>query len=109
MSEGDRPQYLYRIRPTRVDMLNSGLTPEEQEIVGRHFTYLSELAEEGVVAMAGRTATDDENAFGIVLFYADSEADAQRIMSDDPAVATGLMQAELFPFRVAITGRDPQH
>ena len=90
-------------------MLNSGLTAEEQGIVGRHFTCLSELAEEGVVIMAGRTATDDEDDFGIVLFCADSEADAQRIMRGDPAVATGLMQAELFPFRVAITGRDPQH
>ena len=90
-------------------MLNSGLTAEEQGIVGRHFTYLSELAEEGVVIMAGRTATDDEDAFGIVLFCADSEADAQRIMRRDPARATGLMQAELFPFRVAITGRAPPH
>ena len=33
-------QYLYKIQPTRHDMLKEGLTPEEEEIMREHFAYL---------------------------------------------------------------------
>ena len=36
-------EYLYRIQPTRPEMLSEGLTPEEESVVGEHFTYLQEL------------------------------------------------------------------
>jgi uncharacterized protein len=52
--------------------------------------------------MAGRTLTADENTFGIVVFVADSDADATELMQTDPAVSRGVMSAELFPFRVAL-------
>ena len=40
--------------------------------------------------------------FGIVIFYAQDKEEAQEIMAADPAVAQGVMQAALYPFRIAL-------
>jgi uncharacterized protein YciI len=95
-------QYLYRIRPTRFEMLVSGPTTEESERVSQHFAYLQRLSEQGVVILAGRTLTADEEGMGIVIFNANSDEEAQAIMSNDPAVHYGVMSAKLFPYRVAL-------
>jgi uncharacterized protein YciI len=54
------------------------------------------------VLVAGRTTTEDAQAFGLVVFQAESQAAAEQLMNDDPAVRDGVMSAELFPFRVAL-------
>ncbi len=94
--------YLYRIQPTRANMLSDGPTPAELDCVARHFTYLQELAGQGRLLLAGRTLNDDEKAFGITILKVDSEAAARDIMLRDPAVAEGAMRAELFPYRIAV-------
>lgn len=95
-------QFLYRIRPTRLAMLTQGPTAHEAAVVAAHFDYLQRLVAEDVVLMAGRTLTADENAFGIAIFVAASEAEAAALMHNDPAVQQGIMKAELFPYRVAL-------
>ena len=94
--------FLYRIQPTRPEMLRDGLTGHEAEVVGRHFRYLEQLVSEGVVVLAGRTLNTDESAFGIVIFRAPSQAEARELMQNDPAVIGGVMRAELFPYRIAL-------
>jgi len=51
--------YLYRIQPTRYEMLTEGRTPEETQIIGEHFTYLERLTREGVAILIGRTLTTE--------------------------------------------------
>ena len=97
-------EYLYRIQPTRPEMLAEGPTPEEERIVGEHFAYLSELTEQGVVILAGRTLNTDESSFGIVIFRASSEEAAREVMKNDPAVSKGVMKAVFFPYRIALMG-----
>jgi uncharacterized protein YciI len=94
-------EFLYKIQPTRVEMLAEGPTPEEERIVDAHYNYLKELTEKGVVILAGRTLTTDARSFGIVVFRAETEEEACSIVADDPAVSGGVMRAELFPYRVA--------
>jgi uncharacterized protein YciI len=96
--------YLYRIRPTRPEMLPEGPTPEESAIIGDHAAYIEKLAKEGVVRLAGRTLTTGPESFGIVIVDAGSEESARRVMEKDPAVKQGVMRAELFPFRIAYEG-----
>ncbi len=96
------PHWLYRIQPIRDDMLTSGPDEREQALVTEHFAYLQKLHEQGVVKLAGRTLTTDSASFGIVLFQAESEEAAHRIMRGDPAVKGRVFRGELFPFRVAI-------
>jgi uncharacterized protein YciI len=97
--------FLYKIQPVRPAMLSVGPTTEEGRIVDEHFDYLRRLAEAGVVLLAGRTLNTDPSAFGIVIFLADSEQAAQRVVDDDPAVRQRVMRAELYPYRIALAGR----
>ena len=95
-------QYMYRIMPTRPEMLSEGPTPAETDVTTRHAEYLQELTNQGVVVLAGRTLNTDESSFGIVILNAESEPAAREIMRNDPAVKFGVMSAELFPYRVAM-------
>jgi len=104
MTMSESNQYLYRIQPTRSEMLVEGPTAEEERIVGEHFAYLQGLTERGIVILAGRTQNTDESSFGIVIFRAVSEDAAQKVMENDPAVRQGVMKGELFPYRIALMG-----
>ena len=97
--------YLYRIQPTRLEMLTHGPTAEEAEVVTQHFAYLQRLNEQGVVMLAGWTLNTDERSFGIVIFRADSEEAARRVMEQDPAVRNRVMRAELYPYRIALMAK----
>jgi uncharacterized protein YciI len=99
-------QYLYRIQPTRPEMLTEGPTPEEQRIVGEHFNYLKGLTEQGVVVLAGRTLNTDESSFGIIIFNAASDEGANAVATNDPAVRQGVMRATVFPYRVALISEE---
>ncbi len=98
----ERQQFLYKIQPTRPEMLSEGATEAESAITGQHFNYLKNLTERGVVILAGRTLNTDESSFGIIIFEAESEEAAQAIVDNDPGVNQGVMRAELYPYRVAL-------
>ena len=97
-------QFLYRIQPTRPEMLTHGTTPEEETAIMEHFHYLVRLAEVGVAHLFGRTLNTDPSSFGLCIFEAADEPCARAIMEDDPAVRAGVMRAELFPYRIAGVG-----
>lgn len=95
-------QFLYFLKPTRLDMVAVGPTPKEAETVSRHFAYLKDLTEKGVMILVGRTQNSDESTFGIAIFEAKDEIAARTIMENDPAVAGGVMSATLYPYKVAL-------
>ena len=95
-------QFLYFLKPTRLDMVAVGPTPEEAETVSRHFAYLKDLTEKGVMILVGRTQNSDESTFGIAIFEAEDESAARTIMENDPAVVGGVMSATLYPYKVAL-------
>jgi uncharacterized protein YciI len=97
-----KQQFLYYLKPTRLGMVTEGPTPEEAETVSRHFAYLSDLTDKGVMILMGRTQNNDENTFGIAIFEAEDESAARRIMENDPAVAAGVMRANLYPYKIAL-------
>ena len=80
-------------------------TAEETAIIEAHARYLRDLCDRRIVVFAGRTLTTGPESFGIVILEA-SEADARRCMEEDPAVAQGVMQATLLPFRIAMQRAD---
>jgi uncharacterized protein len=100
MAEGSR-QFIYFLRPRRLEMLTKGPTTEEASVQTQHADYLEGLAARGVVMLAGRTTNNDETTVGIVIVNAPDGAAAQKIMESDPFVKSGLMSADLLPFRVA--------
>jgi uncharacterized protein len=99
-------QFLYRIQPIRHDMLTGGSTELESRIVSEHFNYLKQLANEGVVILAGRTQNTDYSSFGIVLFNAETMEAAREIMLNDPAVKNKVFRAELFHYKTSLFSPD---
>ena len=98
----EKSQFLYRIVPTRPEMLVSGPTERESAVIDAHFVHLQKLAADGVLLMAGRTVDTGPDTWGIVVFQAASLAEAEALMRGDPAIAQGVMHCALFPYRVAV-------
>jgi uncharacterized protein YciI len=57
-------------------MLTDSPSEEESQAVEKHYLYLKNLTEKGIVLMAGRTTNNDESTFGIVILKAETESDA---------------------------------
>ncbi len=98
----DLQQFITILNPTRIGMLTDGPTEFEEKTVSAHFEYLKELEKKGIVLLAGRTLTEDEKTFGIVIFLAEDLDAAKQVTVNDPVIINGVMQAELFPFRIAL-------
>ncbi len=99
-------QYIYILRPARTAMLEEGPTPEEAETITRHAAYVKGLVDRGTGLLAGRTLQADQTTFGIFIIRAKTDRDAAAIMNADPAVAEGVMTAEIFPYRVAFLAEE---
>ena len=96
-------QYIYVLKLNPALYHPHEWTQEEEEFVSRHFSNLQELLAEGKLILAGKTGgIDNEKTFGIVILEVETEDEALAIMNNDPAVAAGVMTAELFPYRVAL-------
>ena len=93
-------RYLYRIQPTRPGMFTDGPTDVESGLIKLHYKYLKGLTERGVALFVGRTT--DADAFGIVVYEAASDEEAEAIMLADPAIAGAVMAVEWHPFRVVL-------
>ncbi|MFT5195302.1 MAG: hypothetical protein ACI85U_002322 [Candidatus Promineifilaceae bacterium] len=86
--------YLYKIEPTRPEMLTDGGTQEENAVMGEHFEYLKQKTEDGAIFLAGPSFRTDGSGMGITIFEATNDATAEAFMNSDPAVQNGVMQAE---------------
>jgi len=82
-------------------------TEQDKAAVDRHFNRFKEAIQSGQLILAGRTREAGDKTFGIAIFEATDEAAAQKFMEMDPAVATGVMTAELHPFAVALQRKNP--
>ena len=102
-SMAERQQYLYVLRPVERLLVAEHWTEKEAAITGRHFARLEGMLAQGRLILAGKTEGLDESTFGIVIFEADSPEEAIEIMNSDPGVAEGIMTAQLFPYRVALS------
>jgi uncharacterized protein len=91
--------WLCIIRPPRPTFMKDS-TPEENEVMRRHFEYLEGLLEDGTLILAGPSL---DPPFGIIVFQAETEEDARRLIAADPSVAAGLQTPELHPFRASLT------
>ena len=94
-------QWLYQLKPSCLGMLTEA-TPEEMETVSRHFAYLQNLTQKGVMILMGRTLNNDESTFGVCIFEAEDESAARMIMEADPAVRARVMRAVLYPYKIAL-------
>jgi uncharacterized protein YciI len=99
--------YLYRLRLVDPGKLSAGFNETDLQTMMRHRDYIRRLTQDGTMALAGRTDAG-ESTFGVAIFSAPDEALAPQVMESDPAVAEGLMTAELFPFLLAFMARNEE-
>jgi uncharacterized protein YciI len=71
-----------------------------QEIFAQHGEFLNRAVQHGRVMFVGRTDTAPKDNYGLVVFEADNQADAEEFMNQDPAIARGVMMGRAFPFKI---------
>lgn len=92
--------YILKLKPEYQD--ESSWTREHHDIIKDHFMRLKKYCEEGSVVTAGKTDEVYEKGFGIVVFLAENDEEAQVFMKEDPAVEQGMMTAEVFHYKTAL-------
>ena len=92
--------WLVLLRPVR-DEMPFEPTEEETRIVGEHYAYLQALRADGRLVLAGPSALPGDTV-GLGIFDQDDHADVEAIVAQDPAVTSGIMTAEVRPFRIAV-------
>jgi uncharacterized protein YciI len=100
-------QFIYVLRLVPRLYAESAWTKEDEDVLKRHFTRFQEAIESGQLILGGRTSESGDKTFGIAIFEAPDEDAARKFMQEDPAVAGGLMTAELHPFAVALQRKNP--
>jgi uncharacterized protein YciI len=104
----DRPkQFIYVLRLVPRLYADANWTSEDKNVLQRHFARFEEAIKAGQLILAGRTSEPRDKTFGIAIFQATDEVAARKFMEQDPAVASGLMTAELHPFTVALERKNP--
>ena len=100
-------QFIYVLRLVPRLHADSAWTKEDNAALERHFTRFQDAAKSGQLILAGRTSESGDKTFGIAIFEAPDEDAARKFMQEDPAVAGGLMTAELHPFAIALQLKNP--
>lgn len=94
------PDFVYRILPGRPDFVAT-ITEAERAVMGAHFAYLQDLHAKGCIRFVGRTEAGE---YGIIVFSAVDIEAARATAIADPAVAVGVVTAEVHPFRIVDFG-----
>ena len=100
-------QFIYLLHLVPRLHADKNWTKDDNAVVDRHFDRLKEAIRSGQVILVGRTREPGDKTFGIAIFEAADEAAARKFMEADPAVAAGVMTAELHPFAVALERKNP--
>jgi len=105
--EAKPKQFIYVLRLVPRLHSDASWTKEDEMALSRHFARFKHAIETGELILAGRTREPGDKTFGIAIFEANDETAARKFMESDPAVAAGLMTAELHPFSVALERKNP--
>ena len=100
-------QFIYVLRLVPRLYSDANWTKEDETVLERHFARFQEATKSGQLILAGRTKEPGDKTFGVSIFEAPDETAARAFMQADPAVAGGLMTAELHPFAVALERKNP--
>lgn len=92
--------YVLRLVPRLHDP--QAWTEQDNASVAEHFKRLHQATLERKVVLAGRTEEPLDVTFGIVVFEAESAAEAMAFMMADPTVRDGVMVADLHPYSLAL-------
>lgn len=85
--------YIYVLRLIARLTDEKAWTKADEIAVEHHYQRIKRDYERGIVLHVGRTEDTGLHGFGIVIYSADSDQDAEQYMLGDPAVIGGQMTA----------------
>ena len=107
-TKGEKPkQFIYVLHLVPRLYSDAAWTDQDKAAVNRHLANFREAIKSGQLILAGRTMEPGDKTFGIAIFEAKDEEAARKFMEGDPAVAAGVMTAELHPFAVVLQRKNP--
>lgn len=71
---------------------------ESKKLFEGHMANINKLAKEGKLVVAGPFMKNDRNYRGIYIFNVETIAEAEALVSTDPAIKANLLEAELTPW-----------
>ncbi|MGX4396499.1 YciI family protein [Clostridioides difficile] len=89
--------FAYTFAPRRSDFLTT-MSEAERSAFGGHVGYTDDLFAAGVILFKGAA---QDGSLGIVVFEADDDTSARRIVDADPASSVTDLEIRLLPFCVA--------
>jgi len=98
--------FIYILKLVKRLIPEEGWTPVDSAVVEEHFKRLILLKENGKLLLAGKTTGQDENTFGVVIFQAENNEEANDIMNSDPAILKGIMTGKLWEYSTAVFNRE---
>jgi len=93
--------WLVLLRPVRPE-LPVEPTEEESRIVAEHFAHLQKLCAEGKLVLAGPSHVAVGDTLGVAVYDLEDEAEVRALVAADPAIANGVMTAEVRPLRISV-------
>lgn len=97
-----KKQFMILLEGTR-EGWPENMTADEEAAMQKHFVYLRNLMYEGTMLMAGPAF----GLGGVVVLRVADEAEARRIMDNEPSVTAGVHTYKLYPFVASLMqGRD---
>jgi uncharacterized protein YciI len=73
-------------------------TKERGEIFAGHMKNIQKMADEGKLVVAGPFEPNSNNYRGLYIFNVPTVEEAKALTESDPAVKSGLMKAEFYPW-----------
>ena len=90
---GTMSTFVFRLTASRPDFALT-MTPEEQEIMGRHAAHWQRYIESGQMVFFG-PVLDGTGSWGLGVVEADDEDELRAHAAEDPAVTSGTGQIQL--------------
>lgn len=94
----EKKQFIFFIKPHKENFAET-MTEEEGMIMQEHFFYLKELLELGKLVIAGPELS---GKFGMGVYETETLEEVQELLDNDPAVKSGIVTPEIYPFRVSL-------
>ncbi|WP_242689168.1 YciI family protein [Pedobacter sp. SYSU D00535] len=91
---------MYKLIPPR-PTFHLDMNEEEKAVMESHILYWNGLFAERKTLVYG-PVLDPKGVFGLAILEVESEEEAQQMISEDPAVTSGINQYELLPMMVGL-------
>lgn len=95
-------EYVYKLILVERLFEEKNWTEKDEKITSDHFKYLLNLQKENKIILAGKTEGLTSDTYGLVIFSAETDVEAENIMKNDPAVKNNIMYGFLQRYNVAI-------